>query len=230
VADRLNYRIRIITPQGMVNTFAGSGRKGFADGPNEVAMFSDPYGLAVDEDEVVYVADSGNHRIRKITKGLVSTVAGSKEGYKDGIGNVAQFRSPSGIAVDPRGILYVSDTQNHVIRKVDQVGDVETIAGNGVKGYADNLGTKAQFGEPHGIALDASGNLYVADKWNCRIRKITPQGLVSTVAGSGSGYFGTLEDGPATQAKFRHPSEIAVDARGNLYVSDEDNGCIRKIA
>ena len=165
VADEENNRIRKITPEGEVSTFAGDGTKGYKDGTNEEAQFNYPYGVALDSSGSVYVADKGNHRIRKITpEGEVSTLAGD--------GTKAEFNYPGDIAVDSFGNLYVTDTSNHRIRKITPEGEVRTLAGGGQKGYKDAVGTKAEFRYPSGVAMDSDGILYVADADNYRIRKI----------------------------------------------------------
>ena len=155
----------------------------------------------------------------------VTTFAGSTQGYADGTGTGAKFYYPSGMVSDASGNLYISDSRNHRIRKVTPAGTVTTFAGSGVAGSADGTGTAAGFNYPVGLALDGSGNLYVVDRSNHRIRRITPSGAVSTLAGSTQGY----ADGTGTAAKFDAPSDIALDAMGNVYVTDEQNQRIRKI-
>jgi sugar lactone lactonase YvrE len=208
----------------MVSTFAG-GKYGFVDGIGSAAEFNAPEGIASDAAGNLYVADTDNHRIRKITPaGEVSTIAGSEEGFADGVGGDARFYRPSGIAVDAAGHLYVADTLNHRIRKISPAGEVSTLAG-GEYGFADGVGSDARFCRPSGIAIDAAGNLYVTDTLNRRIRKITPAGEVSTLAGGEHGF----ADGIGSDAKFHNPSGIAIDAVGNLYVADTANHRIRKI-
>ena len=171
VSDRFNSRIRKVTPAGVVSTLAGS-TQGFADGVGVAAQFDTPRGVAVDAAGNVYVADSLNHRIRKVTPaGVVSTIAGSTQGFADGVGTAAQFNFPRSLAVDTTGNLYVADNANHRVRKVTSAGVVSTIAGS-TQGFADGVGAAAQFSGPSGLALDAAGNLYVADSHNNRIRKI----------------------------------------------------------
>jgi len=173
VTDENNHRIRKITTNGVVSTLAGTNAEGFKDGTASTAQFYYPYGVAVDSSGNVYVADSNNHRIRKITpEGVVTTFAGSTEGFADGTGNTAQFYYPAGVAVDSSGNVYVTDNGNHRIRKITSAGVVSIIAGDGTPGYANGTGTEAQFNYPYGVAVDSSGNVYVADAGNHRIRKI----------------------------------------------------------
>lgn len=178
VADTNNHRIRLVKPDGTVSTFAGPSGSGYAagykDGAATEAKFNGPRGLAVDSAGNVFVADTGNHCIRKITPdGQVTTLAGSKDaGYSDGIGAEARFNYPTDIAVDSQGNLYIADTANHRIRKITPDGIVTTLAGNGQPGFADGAADKAQFRAPEGIAVDAQGNVYVADTGNHRIRRI----------------------------------------------------------
>jgi len=225
VAGAGSHKIRKITPSGVVSTLAGSGASGFADGTGTAAQFHTPAAVAVDAQGNVYVADLGNHKIRKITpSGVVSTFAGSTVGFADGTGASAQFNSPEGIAVDTQGNLYISDNGNYKIRKITPSGVVSTLAGSTV-GFADGIGTAAQFDFPTGITVDAQGNVYVSDSNNNKIRKITPSGVVSTFAGSTAGF----ANGTGTSAKFSSPYGLTMDAQGNLYVGDGTNYKIRKI-
>ena len=229
VGDTYNQRIRKISPLGVVSTLAGSGTPGYADGPGTSAQFADPFGVAVDGAGNVYVADTDNQRIRKISPlGVVTTLVGSgTPGYADGTGTSAQFNRPRGVAVDGAGNVYVGDTYNHRIRKISPTGVVSTLAGSGTLGYADGPGTSAQFKYPYSVAVDGIGNVYVADPYDHRIRKISPTGVVSTLAGSGTlGY----ADGAGAAAQFSYPFGVAVDGAGNVYVGDPYNHSIRKIS
>jgi sugar lactone lactonase YvrE len=217
----------------VVGTLAGSGDSGYdnggyADGTGAEARFNYPAGVAVDGKGNVYVGDSNNHRIRKISpEGVVSTLAGSgEEGYADGTGTEAQFYHPAGVAVDGKGNVYVADYGNHRIRKITPAGVVSTLAGSEDYGYADGTGTEAQFHYPHGVAVDGKGNVYVGDKGNHRIRKITPRGVVSTLAGSGDMWYA---DGAGTEAQFNQPYGVAVGRKGSVYVADSFNNRIRTI-
>jgi hypothetical protein len=224
VAELNGNRIRKITPSGDVSTFAGTGTNGSVDGPGTVAQFSAPTGVACDANGNVYVADQGQNRIRKITpSGFVSTLAGSTLGSNDGTGTAAKFWAPTGIACDAQGNVYVADKSNYRIRKITQAGVVTTLAGSSA-GFADGNGTAAQFNGPSGVACDAQGNVYVADNENHKIRKITPTGVVTTYAGSVSGF----ANGDGTAAQFNAPYGIAVD-HGNVFVADYLNSRIRKI-
>jgi streptogramin lyase len=189
VTDWYNHRIRKITPQGHVSTLAGNGIRGHRDGGGSVAEFNYPFGVTVDGDNNVIVADMSNHRIRKITpQGQVSTLSGTGEGgHRNGEGAFAQFDRPYGVAVNGDGSIMVADTNNHCIRKITPKGHVSTLAGTGVKGHRDGEGTTALFNYPSDVAVDREGNLIVADRYNHCIRKITQQGHVSTLVGTGKG-------------------------------------------
>ncbi len=227
VADFGNHSIRKITPSGIVSTLAGNGTPGFMDGVGSTARFNYPIGVAVDVNGNVFVADGSNNRIRKISPmGVVSTFAGSVSGFTDGAGSVARFNNPQGVAVDANGNVFVADGINAAIRKISPAGMVSTLAGNGTIGFADGVGSAARFFRPYGVAVDANGNVFVADASNDRIRKINPVGMVSTLAGNSNRGFA---DGPGTEARFYHPSGVALDANGNIFVTDSGNDRIRKI-
>jgi gliding motility-associated-like protein len=227
VADFFSNQIRKITPAGDVTTLAGSGAIGSNDDIGEAASFFNPFAIAIDATGNLYVTDSGNNLVRKITQnGTVTTIAGNGSHVtSDGIGKNAGFNGPYGICVDVSGNIYVSEADN-LIRKITPSGNVTKFAGNGIAGFADGQGIAASFNNPINICIDASGNIYVADGQNNRIRKITPQGMVSTFAGSGTGaYF----DGQGISAMFYNPIGITIDNTGILYVFDDLNGLIRKI-
>lgn len=224
ITDFGNHVIRKTTATGVASTIAG-GVPGIADGLTTSARFYYPNGSAIDKLGNIYISEEGSARIRKITPlGEVSTFAGNAMGNADGIGMSAQFMNPSGIAIDIQGNLYVADQMNHRIRKITPNGIVTTLAGSS-QGYADGAGTGAQFYRPTGVVVDALGNVFVADLFNHKIRKITPTGIVTTIAGSTYGF----ADGNATSAKFAFPAGLALDKEGNLYVADSENHRIRKI-
>ncbi len=224
VSDGSSHRILKITPNGTAGTLAGS-NQGYADGPGTTAQFNLPWGVAVDAAGIVYVADALNNRIRKIAPdGTVSTLAGSTQGFADGQGANGLFNLPTGIAVDASGNVYVTDNGNYKIRKISGSGNVTTVAGSTV-GYADGSAATAQFYSPYGVALDVNGNIYIGDDANNVIRKITPDGNVTTVAGSIYGY----ADGQGANAKFGNVKGVAVDAGGIIYAADSGNGRIRKV-
>jgi sugar lactone lactonase YvrE len=211
-----------------VAPLAGTGEDGVRDGAAAQSRFSDPFGVAVDAQGVVYVADGGDsNRIRRIDRnGVVSTFAGGREGFADGVGSAAAFHTPSALALDRFGNLYVADTGNHAIRKIAPDGGVTTLAGDGQPGDADGQGRAARFRAPVGLAVDRQGNVYVADTYNDRIRRITADGLVSTLAG---GAQPGNADGPAMDAAFDTPTAIAVNKEGVLFVADTGNNAIRRI-
>jgi sugar lactone lactonase YvrE len=221
VADRDNQAIRKITPAGMVSTLAGSSvSMGDNDGIGSRARFFRPTGVAVDGAGNVFVADTRNYTVRRISAaGVVSTIAGRADeaGSTNGPGAAARFASPQGIAVDATGNVYVTDFDSHVIRKISTSGIVTTFAGSSM-GSADGNGASAQFAYPSGLAIDKDGNLYVGDSHSLTIRKITPGGLVTTVAGLADRP-GTA-DGPAATARFNSVHAVAVDRSGNIYATD----------
>lgn len=166
VADTSNHRVRKLTPTGQLTTLAGDGTPGFADGPGATARFTNPQGVAVDTAGNLYVADAGNHRIRKISAaGVVSTLAGEgSPAFSDGPGATARFSTPVGVAVDGAGNLYVADRDNHRVRVVDPLGVVTTLAGTGSVGFSNGPGAGALFSRPQGIAVDATGTVYVVEE------------------------------------------------------------------
>ncbi|TAE78629.1 MAG: hypothetical protein EAZ65_04525 [Verrucomicrobia bacterium] len=232
IADTDNHSIRRVAAGGGVNTMAGgAGVSGSTDATSTNARFNSPAGIAVDAAKNVFVADTANHTIRKITSsGVVTTIAGSPgvPGSTDASGTNARFNSPAGLAIDGSGNLYVCDSANHTIRKITSSGVVTTIAGSpGVSGTTNATGSAASFNNPRGITLDASGNLFVADSGNHAIRRISTAGQVTTFAGL-AGSSGST-DATATAARFNTPKAIAIDASGIFYVADSGNHTIRKI-
>jgi sugar lactone lactonase YvrE len=191
VADQTNHVIRRVTPAGVVTTLAGTaGTVGSTDGTGAAARFNLPTGVAINSTDLIYVADFGSHTLRKVTSsGVVTTFAGTAgtSGSVDGTGTAARFNKPSGLALDTAGNLYVADTGNSTVRKVSPAGVVTTLAGlSAITGLKDGTGTLAWFNEPEGVTSDTAGNLYVADTGNAVIRKVTPAGVVTTLALTGT--------------------------------------------
>jgi hypothetical protein len=229
-----NHTIRTVTPTGDVSTFAGmAGQSGSDDGTGSAARFNNPHGVAVDASSNLYVADTDNSTIRKITPaGDVSTFAGlaGQTGGADGTGNAARFNHPSGVAVGPSGNIYVADSSNHTIRQITPAGVVTTLAGS-LQGFADGTGAAAKFNFPNGVAVDADENIYVADFNNHRIRMVTSAGVVSTLAGSGAR---GSTDGTGTAATFNFPTSLAVgldpsSSQKYIFVADSASQRIRRI-
>jgi sugar lactone lactonase YvrE len=232
VADWNNSTVRKINLEGLVTTLAGTVASiGSADGTGSAARFYKPSGVAADGFGNVFIADAQNSTVRKInSRGVVTTLAGTAGAVaaKDGIGGAARFNTPSGVALDSAGNVYVADAHNSTIRKVASSGEVTTLAGAaGSVGSADGTSSTARFNYPIGVALDSSGNLYVADREAHTIRKISSAGVVTTLAGK-AGSLGIV-DGTGSAARFNYPSGVAVDNNGNVYVADKDNHTIRKI-
>lgn len=224
-------RIRKIEIDRLVSTYSGSSF-GFRDGPNLFALFRDPAGIAIDREGNLIIADEENNRIRKIsTSGIVSTIAGNgSSALIDGIGTAARFLSPSDVLVDTNSNMYVADA--HAIRKISPNGAVTTFVGSSQAGYVDGVGTQARFSYIICIAMDDSGNVYATDAGNNRIRKISPAGVVTTLAGGGgSGTNGSgFNDGLGSAASFNFPFGIAIDKNGIIYVSERGNLRIRRIS
>jgi uncharacterized protein (TIGR03437 family) len=233
IADSGNSRIREVSG-GVITTVAGSGAAldgGFSgdNGPATSAQVSNPAGVAVDAAGNLYIADSSNDRIRKVSNGVLTTVVGTGTlGFAgdNGPATYAELSAPNGVAVDPAGNLYIADTGNNRIRKVTN-GVITTVAGNGTAGLSGDNGpaTNAQLNRPKGVAVDSAGNLYIADTYNSRVRKVS-NGVITTVAGSGTeGFSG--DNGPATSALLYWPNGVAVDSAGNLYIADTYNSRVR---
>ncbi|MGM9475217.1 DUF6443 domain-containing protein [Pedobacter sp. GSP4] len=229
VSDQQNHRIRKITPSGAVTTFAGNGSPGFANGTGTGASFSSPIGLALDTDGNLFVADYGNHRIRRVTPGgNVTTFAGTgTAGNMDGPALASSFRNPMGLCFDVGGNLYVADRLNHSIRKINISGSVSTVAGNGAAGFTNGAGTGASFNYPNGVAADAFGNIFVADQLNHSIRKVSSSGVVTTLAGNGSA---ATVNGSDAAIRFNSPYGLSVDGGDNLYVAESGGQVIRKVS
>lgn len=232
IADTANHVIRKMTSSGVVTTLAGSPNfTGTSDGNGASARFNSPQGIAVDNVGNVYVADTSNHTIRFIsTIGDVTTIAGGAgvSGAVDGNGTSARFFGPTALVVDASGNIYVADSSNHAIRRISNTRDVTTLAGvMGSLGFADGNGASARFSTPSGITIDSAGNLYVADSLNQVIRRVTSGGTVTTLAGL-AGNAG-VTDGVGANARFNHPTGLAVDVSGNLYITDTFSSTLRKL-
>ncbi|HTE29231.1 MAG TPA: IPT/TIG domain-containing protein [Chryseolinea sp.] len=227
VPDEGNHSIRKITKDGVVSTLAGNGSAGYADGTGSAARFYVPSGIAIDKNGILYVADQFANRIRKVTQsGVVTTLAGTTTpGWVDGAGATAQFNRPVGVAVDDAGNVFVGDLFNHRIRKISPTGVVTTLTGTGIAGFADGAKDVAKFQYPAGVALGPDGMLYVTDTENSAIRKVDPNGLVTTLVGRSEGHV----DGSLDVALFRAPREIDIAADGTIYVADAADNTIRKI-
>lgn len=227
VGDWSNNVIRKITPSGIVSTYAGTGMPGYTDGPASSAQFFEPWGIAIDTFDNIYVGDAKNHCIRKISSGgMVSTLAGSGvAGFLNGTGTAARFNYPSAIGIDDSGNVYVGDGNNHAIRKITPAGTVSTVAGTGFSGNADGPVASAQFNVPNCMAVSPTGDIYVCDVWNSSVRKISG-GVVSTLAGgAGLGF----ADGKGAAAKFYNPHGIVLLSDGSLLIADTQNNRIRRI-
>ena len=233
IADAGNHRVRKVSGGGTITTVAGNGIAGFSgdDGPAANAQINSPVSIALDGAGNLYIADAGNYRVRKVSGGVISTVAGNGVSGFAGDGGPAisaQLNFPSGIAVDAAGNLYIGDADTNRVRKVTGT-TINTVAGSGEQGYGGDAGpaTSAKLNGPLGLTVDGAGNLYIADTWNHRVRKVSGT-TISTVAGAGSeGFAG--DGGPATAALLDAPFNVALDSAGNLYIADGYNHRIRKV-
>lgn len=227
--DRISYNhlIRKISPEGIVSTVAG-GQKGYADGVGTEAKFNGVIGMVCDPKGNLLVTDYYNNRIRRISPdGKVETIAGNgRQISVDGPALEASFNNPGSLTLDAQGNLYIVDSSSRTIRKLSASGQVTTLAGSGLTGAEDGPGSTASFSDLRGIAVDANGQVYVADFRTHLIRKISPDGVVSTLAGTGYGF----GDGKGIRAAFNKPSGLAVDGLGNLIVGDMANNRIRLIS
>lgn len=252
IADADNYRIRKVGTDGVISTLFGDGASGYSGdgGPAQEALFGDLSDISFDANGNFYLVDYYNNRIRRVgTDGIIRTIAGSGgAGYASsftgdgGPATRAEILTPGGIAFDAAGNLYFADTDNNRVRKIDTAGIISTVAGNGVlnndfeSGFSgdDGPATKAQLYSPLSVAVDKKGNLYIADLYNHRIRKVNPEGTITTVAGNGaldslkeSGFSG--DGGPATQTQLNYPTSVVVDPDGTLFIADFGNDRIRKV-
>ena len=233
VADYGNNRIRKISTTGIISNYAGSGI-GLDGGAATAADVYHPSGVAVDASGNVYIAETGNNRVRKVTtSGIISTIAGNGVvGYSGdgGAGTAAKLSSPVGVSTDASGNVYIADLGNHRIRKVT-AGIISTVAGTGVAGFSGDggLATAAAINTPYGMSVDASGNIFICDYNNFRVRKVNTAGIMSTIAGTGAGSY-SGDGGLATAAELNRPTGIAVDASGNIYIADVNNQRVRKLA
>lgn len=239
IADTYNRRIRRVDTGGIISTIAGNGTAAFSGdgGPATSASIDLGFGVALDSSINLYFADSRNLRVRRVAAatGVITTVAGNGSAGPGGDGGPATSASlqdgPNGVAVDSSGNLYIADTANERIRRVDAItGIITTVAGNGTYGFSGDGGpaTSAALGYPTNVALDGGGNLYIADAYNHRIRRVAPDGIITTVAGDGTqGYNG--DGGPATSASLAYPYGVGVDSNGDLYVADTANHRIRRV-
>ena len=232
VADNQNHALRRIGTNGVVTTLAGlPGTPGAADGSGPAARFDSPTGLALGPDGALYVSDTGNHTIRRVTlAGIVTTLAGSAASadFADGPATAARFNQPLGLAIAPDGTVFVADSGNHLLRIIATNGIVSVLAGNPETfGSADGTGTNAFFNNPVGLALAPDGSLFVSDANNFTLRRVTTAGIVTTLAGA-AGQDGST-DGPAASARFGKPAELALAPNGTLYIADAAHHTIRRL-
>jgi sugar lactone lactonase YvrE len=236
IADRANHRIRKVSSSGIITTVAGTGVVGYSGdgGQATCAQLYSPFGVAVDGSGNLYIADFGNHCIRKVSpSGIITTVAGTGAygyGGDEGPATSAQLSYPLDVTVDGSGNLYIADRDNNRIRKVNASGIITTVAGTGTYGYSGDGGAAAfaQLHSPTSVAMDGDGNLYLADMGNHRIRKVNPSGVITTVAGNGYGCdIGDCKQ--ATSARLNFPFGVAIKGNSTLYLADLGNYRIRKI-
>lgn len=236
VSDTENHCVRRIDPDGRITAIAGTGAPGYGGdgGPAVAAQLSWPSAIAVGGDGSIYVADTGNHRIRWVSRGgVINTRAGTGDAGYDGDGRpgaCARLSAPRGLAVGPDGSLYIGDTENHRVRRVALDGAISTVAGNGQAGYSGEAGAavEAELSFPRGVAVGPDGSLFIADCGNSVIRQVRPDGTIVTIAGKGSeGYTG--DGGSATQAQLADPHGVVVSREGIVYTAEPRNSCIREI-
>jgi sugar lactone lactonase YvrE len=237
VVDHANNRIRTITADGLISTTIGAGPIGTGSDDGELlgdggaasaATLQEPWCITLGTDGILYIADRDNHAIRTVdAAGVIATIAGTGDRGFAGDGGLAveaKLSRPQGIAVDAEGNVYFADSDNHVIRRVDPHGLITTVAGTGVSGNSGDggLAVDAQLADPNGIAIDAGGNIYFADDVANVIRRIGSDGIITTVAGTGTAGFGG-DGGPGTEAAISSPIDIAFDEAGNLFIADSGN-------
>ena len=236
IADAGNNRIRKVNTAGVISTIVGNGTSGFAGdgGPATAAELTDPLGLSLDVSGNLYIADAYSSRIRKVsTAGIISTIVGNGiYGFAGdgGLATAAELAHPQKVILDAFDNLYIADTENNRIRKVNTAGIISTIAGTGTFGYSGDGGqaTAAELFNPKCVVIDSWGSLYIADQSNSCIRMLNTAGTISTIAGNGNyGYTG--DGGQATAAKLAYPAGVSLDALGNLYIADANNSNIRKV-
>jgi len=236
IADEGSSRVRRVDTKGIITTIAGSSNAGYAGdgGVATNASLNWPSGLAIDASGNLYISEYGNHRIRKVdTNGIISTIAGTNSsGYSGdgGLAVMARLNWPTGVAVDAAGNVFIADAGNNCIRKVGLDGIISTVAGTNVAGYAGDLGpaTNARLSSPNGLALDTNGNLFIADKGNQRIRKVDSNGIISTLAGTGTAGYGG-DNGFATNALLNQPYGVAVGPYGEILIADYGNNRVRLV-
>ncbi|HET6611204.1 MAG TPA: hypothetical protein VFG83_04415 [Kofleriaceae bacterium] len=229
-------RVLIIDGEGILHSIAGTGAMGTVgdegDGGDPLqASFMELRGIAVGPDGAIYLSDAKANRVRVIRDNIITTVAGNGADTYDGDGGPATdagLKFPTAVTVDAEGDLYIADSLHNVIRRVTPDGIIETVAGTGEEGFSGDGGpaTEARLNQPTGIAVDADGTMYIADRSNFRVRRVTPDGIISTIAGTDEGYSG--DGGPATEAQFGYLGRLNFDGR-SLLVADQSNGCIRRI-
>ncbi len=236
IADENNNRIRKVNASGVISTYAGTGSVGFGGdgGPATNAEFNVPSGVAVDKSGNLYISDFYNYRVRKVnTSGVISTVAGDGVygfGGDGGQATSAKIGSILGVGVDQAGNVYIPDQSNGRIRKVDVSGVITTFAGSSTQGYSGDWGpaTDAELSYPYGVCSDASGNIYIADYNNARVRVVKTNGIITTIAGTGfPAYYG--DGGLAADAEISYITGVGADDLGNIYIADEGNARIRKL-
>jgi sugar lactone lactonase YvrE len=238
IVDTDNNRVRKVDTEGEITTVAGTGTAGFGGdgGPATKARLNTPHGIASDAEGNLYVADPQNQRIRRVdaSTGIITTVAGTgSRGYggDGGPATKARINYPKGVELGPDGSLFIADNDNHRVRRVDaSTGIITTVAGTGSRGFGGDGGpaSTARLDEPRNVDFDAEGNLYIVDEGNDRIRRVTPSGTISTIAGNGTrGSSG--DGGPATHAALDRPRDVAVDSDGTIYLATEDDSRVRRI-